>query len=201
MWDACDTDDTDSDDSWRDVSPITSDEEYWSDEDEVETSEEVDSDPDVHSSASARGNDSISLSGHNLECECEPVQTTRITLFRLCGDNVDKTIRQRYVRSDSDARSSSSVHYFHSYAVADRIDFSNLSENVPFEPTLDSRDEALLVLPSIEDDKALHENFKILISRILYENMEYFKHTFDGSVTWHIKHCHYDEMSKKSDIQ
>ena len=31
------------------------------------------------------------------------------------------------------------------------------------------------MLPSLEDDKILFENFKVLFSRILLENVEYFR--------------------------
>ena len=48
--------------------------------------------------------------------------------FRLCGDNVDKTIKQRHMRLAT--RKLESIHYFHIYAVADRIDFSHLSKSV-----------------------------------------------------------------------
>lgn len=116
---------------------------------------------------------------------------TSTTQYRLCGDNVDKTVRQRYLRSDS--YQTKSVHYFHSYAVADCMDFSNLSEESPFPKPIDANDLASMLLPTIEDDRALRQNFKTLISRI--ENIEYFKNTFDGVIEWHIKHCYYDEMS------
>ena len=39
--------------------------------------------------------------------------------FRLCGDNIDKRICRRYLRSD---RRNQSVHYLHAYAVENRVD-------------------------------------------------------------------------------
>ena len=91
-----------------------------------------------------------------------------------------------------------SLHYFHAYAVADRIDFSKLSDTPPM--SLGTEAQAFMILSSLEDDSDLEENFKILIARVLCENLPFFKETFDGVVTWHIKHCYYEEMSKKSDI-
>ena len=44
--------------------------------------------------------------------------TTAVTLYKLCGDNIDKAVHQRYMRSDS--HGTRSLHYFHSYAIADR---------------------------------------------------------------------------------
>ena len=99
----------------------------------------------------------------------------------------------------SDFQGSSSLHYFHSYATADRIDFSKLSDKSPPAKQLGNHAEAFILLPSLEDEEALRENIKILISRVLYDHLPYFKVTFDGIITWHIKHCYYDEMSKKSD--
>ena len=43
------------------------------------------------------------------------------------------------------------------------------------------------MLPSLEDDKILFENF----FKVLLENFQGF--SFDGTVTWHIKHCYYEE--------
>ena len=128
-----------------------------------------------------------------------PAQTgSPLVTFQLCGDNIDKTINQRYMRTDH-ARPDS-IHYFHYYAVADRIDFSGLSDQVI--PTLqqDSAKIAVSLLPTDEDDLAIWDNICVLLSRILYENMEFFKVSFDGVIDWHIKHEFSDEMSTKSVI-
>ena len=66
--------------------------------------------------------------------------------------------------------------------------------------SLGTEAQAFMILLSLEDDSDLEENFKILIARVLCENLPFFKETFDGVLTWHIKHCYYEEMSKKSDI-
>ena len=76
----------------------------------------------------------------------------------------------------------------------DRVKCFSLSVAPNLNPDLDSRELASLMLPSLEDDKILLE---ILFSKIL---LEYFKDAFDGTVTWHIKHCYYEEMSMKSDV-
>ncbi len=119
-------------------------------------------------------------------------------MFHLCGDNLDKGIKPRYMRIGTSKPDS--IHYFHSYAVADRIDFTTLSDQVI--PTLqrNAKQVALSLLPTPEDDLAIRENICILISRILYENMGFFNLCFDGEVDWHIKHQFYDEMSTKSKV-
>jgi len=50
-----------------------------------------------------------------------------VPIYTLCGDNIDKTIKRRYLQTDSNT-TATSLHYFHFYAVKDRIDFSDLGE-------------------------------------------------------------------------
>ena len=45
--------------------------------------------------------------------------------FKVVGDNVDKTIKPRHMRED---RQTKSIHYFQIYAVKDRVDLSNRSD-------------------------------------------------------------------------
>ena len=122
-----------------------------------------------------------------------------VPIYTLCGDNIDKIIRRRYLRTDSDA-SATSLHYFHFYAVKDRIDFGDLGEKPILCDGADQLQLALSLLPSPEDDMAIRSNICVLISRILYNNLGFFKVAFDGVVDWHIEHSFYQEMSKKSDV-
>lgn len=92
-----------------------------------------------------------------------------------------------------------SLHYFHFSAIQNRIDFSDYPEISPATCLDSPKRRELHLLPSIEDDNALHKNLGILVSRILMENMPYFHHTCDGVIIdWHIKHEHYSEMCQKS---
>ena len=75
--------------------------------------------------------------------------------FRLCGDNIDKVVRQRFMRSDS--TQPDSIHYFHSYAVRDRVDFTYLSEVEPTPITSTLHQHALNLLPSPGENCALHK--------------------------------------------
>ena len=45
--------------------------------------------------------------------------------YRLCGDNINKSIHTRHKRLD---RRNKSLHYFHLYAVENRVDFASLIE-------------------------------------------------------------------------
>ena len=54
-------------------------------------------------------------------------------------------------------------------------------------PTLaqDLEQIALSLLPTPEDDEAIRNNMCTLISRIMYENMDFARLTFDGVVITH----------------
>ena len=126
------------------------------------------------------------------------MQSSEPTLlgYKLVGDNIDKGVKARYMRADE--HRGQSLHYFHSFAVQNRIDFSSYSDVLP-ATCLDSCERrAKQLLPSKDDDSCLRNNLTILVSRILVDNMSFFRHTFDGVVTWHIEHQYYSEMSTKS---
>lgn len=49
---------------------------------------------------------------------------TSLPTFKIVGDNIDKTVRPRQETSDSHTKS---LHYFHSYAVKDRVGVTMLT--------------------------------------------------------------------------
>ena len=118
------------------------------------------------------------------------------TLYHICGDNIDKGVKQRYIRIGN--FKPDCIHYFHSYAVADRVDVTSLSDQVIATTQHDKRQVALSLLPTPEDDVAIRSNIITIISRILYEALDFFKLSFEGVVTWHIHHEYYKEMARKS---
>ena len=100
------------------------------------------------------------------------------------GDNIDKGVKSRYMRSEK--YRGQSLHYFHSFAVQSRIDFSSFPDTHP-DTCLDSPERrAKFLLPSIEDDSDLKHGISVLISRILAKNMPFFWHAFEDVVQWHI---------------
>lgn len=116
--------------------------------------------------------------------------------FRICGDNIDKTIRRRHMRSD---RGTISLHYFHSFAVQNRVDFSGLSDSQPDNSGIvDMKAMACAIQPTKADDQTLRRNFATFVSRILCKRMKFFKLCFDGLVNRHIEHRYSYEMSQKS---
>ena len=93
-----------------------------------------------------------------------------------------------------------SLHYFHAYAVADRIPFNYL-DNKCAAYCLPSRDFiAKSLLPTPSDDEALKSNLKVIISRFLVVNLKFFEQCFADLVSKHIKHRRYSEMSSKSTV-
>ena len=78
--------------------------------------------------------------------------------YKIVFDNLDKNIKPRYMRSDSQTKS---LHYVQSYTVRDRIDFSAFSDQPPTEVN------AFDVLPSQDDYNLLKADFSVLISRLI----------------------------------
>ncbi len=54
-------------------------------------------------------------------------EETKHSRFCMCGDNVEKTVRRHFMRSD---KGNTSLHYFQSYAVLNRVDSSYLSDEI-----------------------------------------------------------------------
>ena len=114
--------------------------------------------------------------------------------FKIVGDNIDKMIKPRYMRSD---RQNQSLHYFHMYAVRDRTNLSESCENqrpAPKDPPLEE------LLPSPDDCKQLHSNMEILVTRILARHMPFIAENFEDVVIHHISHPYSKEMSQKSEV-
>ena len=115
--------------------------------------------------------------------------------FKIVGDNIiDKEVKPRNMRSDYQAWS---LHYFHLYAVKDRIDLSKC-EDQPSAPDVSSIDLQMF-LPSDSDDTTLYRNMGILIVRILMKHIPFFT-TYGKGIEQHIRHQFTEEMSQKSTV-
>ena len=79
--------------------------------------------------------------------------------FAIVGDNIDKNVRPSFQREDSKTQS---LHYFHSYAVKNRVDISSLSDTP--SSSMISPDK---ILPSAMDFQALIKDFQVLVSRFV----------------------------------
>lgn len=113
---------------------------------------------------------------------------------KLVGDNVDKTIKSRYMRVDKQGKS---LHYFHCYATEDRFDLT-MPEDVPAIPANPQLFEDLL--PSDSDKTKLKEFFSVHDARILCKHMPFFAEDFGKVIPEHLKHPMSSEMSQKSNV-
>ncbi len=128
----------------------------------------------------------------------DPPTCTQHLGYKLVGDNIDKGVKARYMRVEGSRNKS--LHYFHSFAVLDRIDFSPLPDVFPQTCLNSPKQLALALLPSTDDDKTLRELFGTHVSRILCTHIPFFKFAFEDVVDWHVRHHYYDEMSAKSQV-
>ncbi len=124
-----------------------------------------------------------------LEAQCDsPVET-----YKFVFDNIDKTVKPRYMRLDSQAKS---LHYVQLYAVKNRIPLYHLS---PIPPSV-SEINLSVVLPSDDDIKMLLDNLTILIARIMVKRILYFSEDFKTLLPTHILHKYSGQMAKKSEV-
>lgn len=77
--------------------------------------------------------------------------------YKIVGNNIDKNVRRSFERAHQTTRS---LHYFHSYAVLDRIDLSTASDD-PSTKEINFYE----LLHSQVDIANLKASFVILISR------------------------------------
>ena len=118
----------------------------------------------------------------------------RYPMYILVGDNLDKDVSPRDMRVSHQTKS---LHYFHSYAVKDRTNFSACSNEAS---VIDIKSLPLnLFLPSLNDCKKLRDNYIILVSRVLVNHLNFLSSLKD-CVPQHIEHIYSREMAEKSDI-
>lgn len=139
------------------------------------------------------------------------VQLQDPPFFKLVGDNIDKTVRPREETSDYHNKS---LHYFHTYAVRDRIYVSGLDDS-PHLPDIEGID-TLTVLPTDDDRNVLKHNMSIIAGkqqvimilckvlklpsgRIVRKHSNFLKKSIER-VTPHIPHRYSKEMAKKSEV-
>lgn len=134
----------------------------------------------------------------DLQEDCGASNVVGYNSFKIVIDNIDMSVKSRFMRID--AYRNRSLHYVNSYAVQGRINFCELPDTHPHTCSNSPNKNALLLLPSVDDDKARRRVFITHIARVLITNMKYFKFSFDGIVEWHIKHSYYKEMSAKSTV-
>ena len=108
--------------------------------------------------------------------------------YKLVGDNIDKDVRPRDMRIDHQTRS---LHYFHTYGVADRVDLTSVSDESRC-PDIDGVQLEDL-LPNVNDDMEPSSNFAILALRVLKRYVPF-------KVCRNIEHEFSTQMSQRSQI-
>ena len=114
--------------------------------------------------------------------------------YIIVGDNLDKTISPRYMRSDHQRQS---IHYFHMYAALDRVNAIDLPANHPVGDI--STTPLTEFLPSPADCKVLRENYAVLLGRVVVKKLPFFR-VFEDRVVSHITHKCSEVMKQKSRI-
>ena len=122
--------------------------------------------------------------------------TAKIKTFKLVGDNIDKNVKPHDMRHDNQTKS---LHYFHTYALRDRIDLSRY-DDIPCLPDMSLvKSQLSNVLPNNEDVRILCGNFCHLVARVLKKYMPFFS-SLGASLEEHIVHKFQNEMSQKSEV-
>ena len=142
-------------------------------------------------SLSSESNDACSSnSSFSYESPSEIIPFT----YKLVGDNIDKNVRPRQMRSDVQNRS---LHYFHSYAVRDRVYMSQFSNDIEVRDTASINLQE--VLPTCKDEEILRKNFAILVGRTLVKYIPCLAQ-HGNELGKHIPHEFSKEMSQKSEV-
>ena len=90
-----------------------------------------------------------------------------------------------------------SLHYYHSYAIRDRIDLTGVDDTSSLPDIKDV--DVTQLLPSSEDEHAIRQNFSYLVARVLCKYMLFFKNYGKG-LEKHLQHEYSYEMSQKSEV-
>lgn len=117
-----------------------------------------------------------------------------ISTFKLVGDNIDKNVKPRDMRAEHQTQS---LHYFHSFAVKDRIDFSSLPNTISLISPAEV--EFNVFLPSATDQLEFDNNLCVLISRVVTQYMLFFREC-SGKMKQHIEHPYSKEMAQQSTV-
>lgn len=111
----------------------------------------------------------------------------------IIGDNLDKNINPRDMRINNQVQS---LHLFHSVATVSRVRTLHLDDKDPVGDL--NKLSVAELLPSASDCTAIHDNFVILVARVLVENFKCFSH-LRKCVPDHIQH-EYSNVMKESTI-
>ena len=114
--------------------------------------------------------------------------------YQLVMDNVDMVISARHT---SKAKHGSDLHMVQMMAVKNRVSGHHLPNNKPTSSLKDI--DIAEILPTVEDNKLLKQDWVILIGKIIAENFPELK-WFASHLPREVPHDHMAEMKQKSEI-
>ena len=117
-----------------------------------------------------------------------------VLICRIVGDNWDLEVK---ARCQTKSQNNKSLHYFHAYAVKDRVIPKGLSNQRP-QKGIDEV-EMQEILPTAEVQESILSDLCYIIPRVIAEYLPPYK-TFRKAVHYHIPHAHSQEMTEKSEV-
>jgi len=114
--------------------------------------------------------------------------------YQIVGDNVDLHQKPTHRSIERKARDH---HWFHLYAVRDRISGLDLPNDASIANIATVPLQTFL--PSLTECLHLREEFVVLVSQVLVSRMAYFE-PLKSVVSEHIRHKHHSEVKTKSEI-
>ena len=160
--------------------------------------ESGESSPPSHSPSSCELTSSETADETSSQCTSSTSQSSETPsqrpTYKLVGDNIDKNVKPREMKIDHQTRS---LHYFHTYAVRDRVNMSGYSDDIR-PPNLSEIDVSEL-LPTNVNESTLRKNFAVIAGRTITKYMPFFS-KLHKSLKKHIPHEFSHEMSQKSEV-
>ena len=117
-----------------------------------------------------------------------------LSICRIVGDNWDLEVK---ARCQTKSQTNKSLHYFHAYAVKDRIIPKGLHNSKP-QKSIDEL-EMQEILPTAEGQESIISDLAYIIPRIIVRYLSPYK-AFQKAVVYHIPNPHSKEMSEKSEV-
>ena len=115
-------------------------------------------------------------------------------ICRIVGDNWDLEVK---ARCQTKSQTNKSLHYFHAYAVKDRVTSKELDNSRP-QKSIDDL-EMQEILPTAHVQEAIISDLAYIIPRVLVQHLLPYK-AFRKAVLYHIPHPYSKEMAEKSEV-
>ncbi|KAK3731057.1 hypothetical protein QZH41_019215 [Actinostola sp. cb2023] len=129
---------------------------------------------------------------HKIKDEINEMAEKRPPSYCIVLDNFDIRIEVSDMTSDNQNKDK---HWCNHNAITDRVNPNQYSDDKPIADILHVPNK--VIVPKLEDNKALMDDFVVLVARVFVEHFDSFS-IFKDIVPTHIKHKHSDEMKKKT---